>query len=151
MRLLSVLFALTLLLPASVAAAECIDFRQAPGRIGETICVTGKVVKVTQSQRSGTWFLNFCEDYRRCPFSAVVFAGDLRDVGDVRKLEGKDIELHGKIKTYDGKPEIVLKDIRQLRGDSAKIPPLPKEYDATRRGNFSAGRISSRGTNHSSR
>jgi len=68
----------------------------------------------------------------------VVFDRDLRDVGDVRQLEGKLIEIHGSIVQYEGKSEIVLRDSAQLKGKSPKLPPVPKSYDAERRGNFSA-------------
>jgi len=122
------------------AAAECIPFQEAPQHIGDDACVTGKVLQVKQS-KSGTWFLNFCEDYRACPFSAVVFASDLRDVGDVRELEGKQIEVHGHIQKYRQQTEIILRDIRQLRGEAAKIPPVPKNFDVSQRGHFSAGSI----------
>jgi hypothetical protein len=60
-------------------------------------------------------------------------------VGDVRQLEGKNIEIHGPIEEYEGPAEIILKDGRQLRGESARIPPLPKAYDVSRHGNYSAG------------
>jgi hypothetical protein len=71
----------------------------------------------------------------------VVFvpAKSLRDVGDVRQLEGKVIEIHGKIQQYGGRAEIVLTDVRQLKGEAAKIPPVPKNFDVERRGSFSPG------------
>ncbi|MGE0406275.1 MAG: hypothetical protein AB7O65_08250 [Candidatus Korobacteraceae bacterium] len=122
------------------AEGECIDFKEAPRHLGSTRCVTGEVVAVNQGD-SGTFFVNFCQDWRSCPFSAVVFPGDLRDVGDVRELDGKKIEIHGQIQEYQGRPEIILKNIRQLRGEAAKIPPIPKDFDAQRRGRFSAGSI----------
>lgn len=121
------------------AAAECIPYTEAPKKIGETTCVTGKVVKVAHSARSGTHFLNFCDDYKNCPFSVVIFSRNLPDVGDVRWLEGKTIEIHGKIKEYKGQAEIVLSDVRQLTGEAAKLPPLPKQYDAATKGSYSAG------------
>ena len=37
--------------------------------------------------------------------------------------------------------EIILRHSRQLKGRSAKLPPLPKTYDADRRGRYSAGRF----------
>jgi DNA/RNA endonuclease YhcR with UshA esterase domain len=125
-----------LLLCSSLAAAKCIPFQEAENRIGDQVCVTGKVVKVAQG-RSGTLFLNFCKDYRKCPFSVVVFRSNLRDVGDVRALEGKTIEIFGKIKSWGGHAEIVLREARQLKGESAKIPPVPKEYDVQRKGKYS--------------
>jgi hypothetical protein len=94
------------------------------------------VVSVGQS-KSGTFFLNFCQNYRECPFTVVVFPSHVKDVGDVRALEGKTIEIFGKITSWRGHAEIVLRDVRQLKGESAKLPPVPKEYDAERKGKFS--------------
>lgn len=124
---------------SSSAAAACIPYTEAPKKVGETVCITGKVVKVAHSARSGTHFLNFCADYRSCPFTVVIFSRNLPDVGDVRWLEGKVIEIHGKVKDYKGQAEIILADVRQLTGESAKLPPLPKQYDAATKGNYSAG------------
>jgi hypothetical protein len=131
-----------LLAGSACAAAECVPFADAPKKIGQTVCVSGKVVKVAQSTRSGTHFLNFCEDYKNCPFTVVIFSRNLPDVGDVRWLEGKVIEIHGKVKDYKGQAEIILTDVRQLTGESAKLPPLPKQYDAAKKGNYSAGEFS---------
>ncbi len=117
-------------------AAKCIPFTEADSRIGDHACVTGKVIKVARS-KSGTFFLNFCEKYRDCPFTVVVFPSNLKDVGDVRQLEGKEIEIFGKITSWRGHAEIVLRDARQLKGEAAKLPPVPKEYDVERKGKFS--------------
>jgi DNA/RNA endonuclease YhcR with UshA esterase domain len=127
----------------SSASAECIPFAEAQKKVGETVCVTGKVLKVSTSARSGTQFLNFCDDYKTCPFTVVVFARDLRDVGDVRPLEGQTIEIHGKVKLYKGQAEIILSDSRQLRGEAAKLPALPKNYDVENQGKYSAGQFKS--------
>ncbi|MGH9508705.1 MAG: hypothetical protein ACRD2M_02115 [Terriglobales bacterium] len=127
------------LLAGPVALAKCIPIEEAPKKVGDETCVRGTVVQVNQS-KNGTWFLNYCADYRKCPFSVVVFAKDLRDVGDVRMLAGKTIEVFGKIRLYDGRPEIILRHARQLDGESAKLPPPPRTYDASRRGKHSAGR-----------
>ena len=108
------------------------------------MCVAGKVVKVAEA-KSGTWFLDFCADYKQCPFTVVVFARNLRDVGDVRQLAGKDIEIFGKVKLYGGRAEIILSDARQLHGEAAALAPMPKEYDASRHGRYSAGRYRTKG------
>ncbi|HEX3320981.1 MAG TPA: hypothetical protein VHR84_09780 [Terriglobales bacterium] len=113
-------------------------------------CVYGKVVQVHDGGR-GVTFLDFCEDYRKCPFVVVVFARDLKRVGDVRYLQGKQIEVHGKIQEYDGRAEIILSRYQQLRGDAARIPPLPKDYDVERRGNYRAGTFSRPNTGKPSR
>ena len=89
----------------------------------------------------GVHFINFCEDPTACPFTVVVFASDLKDVGDVRRLAGRTIEIRGEIQLYEGHPEIILRRIRQIAGGAAMIPPLPKAYDVENRGHFSAGRL----------
>ncbi len=129
--------ALATSLPAS-AASSCLPIADAAKHIGATKCVTGKVMRVKQGAR-GTHFFDFCEDYRTCPFTVVVFASDLKQVGDVRNLEGRQIEIDGEIKSYDGRAEIILHRASQLHGDAAHIPPLPKDYDVERKGKYSAG------------
>jgi len=134
------IFAVMLLassLPA-VAASSCLSIHEAGKHIGASKCITGKVVRVKQGER-GVHFFDFCEDYRTCPFTVVVFASDLKQIGDVRRLEGRQIEIDGEIKSYDGRAEIVLSRLSQLRGDAAHIPPLPKEYDVERHGKYSPG------------
>jgi hypothetical protein len=135
------LLALLLLFPVT-SLAECYPFSVAHEHLGEIACIRGKVVKVVIGP-TGLHFLNFCEDYKDCPFTVVVFPRDLRDVGDVRTLEGKEIQVTGKLKTYKGQLEIILRDRSQLRGDTAALPNLPKGYDAEKKGSFSAGTFSS--------
>ena len=131
------LLLITMLLSAA-AFADCIPFTAAPDHLGESRCVTGRVVNIGES-RTGTLYLNFCEDYKKCAFAVVVFPSALKDVGDVRQLKDKDIEIHGKITQWRGRTEMVLRELRQLKGESAKIPPIPKDYDVEKKGKFSAG------------
>jgi len=131
-----------LLLFPIIALADCHPYTAAGEHLGEVTCIKGKVVKVVVGD-TGLHFLNFCEDYRTCPFTVVTFPRDLRDVGDVRTLEGKEIQISGKLKSYRGQLEIILRDRSQLRGDSASLPNLPKGYDAEKKGRFSAGTFSS--------
>ena len=127
------------LLTGPAALAKCIPIEEAPNKVGDETCVQGTVVEVRQTE-SGTWFLNYCADYRKCPFTVVVFSSDLRNVGDVRMLQGKTIEVFGKIKLYNDRAEIILRNARQLRGEAAKLPPPPATYDAARRGRYRAGK-----------
>ena len=129
------------LLSAGLSKADCIPIAEAKQHIGEIRCVTGKVVRVKQGNR-GVHFLDFCEEYRTCPFTVVIFAGDLRNVGNVRRLQGTVVEVHGPVKMYDGRAEIVLKQARQLTGEAAQIPALPKTYDVEKKGRYSAGKFS---------
>jgi hypothetical protein len=130
---------MTLLFPA-LSAAECIPIEQAGKHIGETRCVSGKVFRVQAGSR-GVHYLDFCEDFRACPFTVVIFPHNLKSVGDVRQLQGRIVEVHGAIKEYDGRAEIIVQESRQLGGAGARIPALPKNYDVEQRGHYSAGSI----------
>jgi hypothetical protein len=128
------------LLSASALAATCIPFDQAQRHIGESQCVTGKVLRVAAGEH-GEHYLDFCEDYRLCSFSVVVFSHDLKNVGDVRQLAGKVVEIHGDVKEYADRAEIVLESRKQLSGEIDALPPLPKNFDVEERGHFSAGKF----------
>src|SRR5579864_4840407 len=135
------LVALLVVLAAPLlTASDCVPFQEAGEHVDETKCVTGKVLRVKVGE-SGVHFLDFCEDQAACPFVVVVFSHDLKNVGDVRRLAGRTIQIVGNVKLYDGRPEIILSRISQIRGGAAMIPPLPKNYDVENRGHFSAGRL----------
>jgi len=121
-------------------ASDCLPIAEAAKHVGEDQCVTGKVLRVKTGAR-GVHFIDFCEDQLSCPFSIVVFGSDLKDVGDVRRLAGRVIEIHGPVKMYGGRAEIILKSVSQLTGGAMLIPPLPKNYDVEKQGHYSAGNI----------
>jgi hypothetical protein len=130
-------------LPVSLLASDCIPIHEASQHIGQTACVTGRVLKVKVGSK-GVHFLDFCEDQMACPFSVVVFPHDLKDVGDVRRLAGHLIEIKGPVKLYDGRAEIILDRISQISGGSTLVPPLPKDYDVEKQGHYSAGHLHSK-------
>ena len=132
---------LTLLFPPFSVAANCIPIAEARQHIGEDQCVTGKVVRVKHGSKGITLF-DFCQDSMVCPFTVVVFPHDLKHIGDVSRLQNKVIEVHGPLKEYDGRAEIVLEQSRQLSGEGTHIPPLPKNYDVENKGHYSAGKFS---------
>jgi hypothetical protein len=134
---------------AATAMAKCLPIAEAPSRTGDAACITGEVRKVIVRE-DGSHRLDFCGGSANCAFTAIVPARYLRDVGDVRMLEGKTVEIYGHITAYHGvrdehgplesvASEMLLKDIKQLRGEAAKIPKLPKGYDVAKRGHVSAG------------
>jgi hypothetical protein len=134
------LLLLTMLFPAS-SAADCIPIAEARQHIGEDQCVSGKVVRVKHAGRGVTLF-DFCQDSMVCPFTVVVFAHDLKRIGDVSQLQNKVIEVRGPVKEYDGRAEIVLQQLRQLGGEGLGIPRQPKNYDVENKGHYSAGSFS---------
>ena len=92
----------------------CVDFRQAASRVGQTGCVTGQVLRAYTSQ-AGNTFLDFCQDYRSCPFTSVIFSSDRSRFGDLASIEGRIVEIRGNIKIYEGRVEIVIRDPEQIR------------------------------------
>jgi DNA/RNA endonuclease YhcR with UshA esterase domain len=94
--------------------STCIDFKKAGDYVGEYKCVTGKVENVYISKK-GNIFFNFCQNYKTCPFFAVIFASDSYKFSDPKKYQGKLVELRGLIKTYQGRAEIILNDPLQIK------------------------------------
>jgi hypothetical protein len=123
-----------------LAASDCIPIGEASEHVGENKCIVGKVLRVKVGTK-GVHYLGFCAEHAACPFSVVVFPHDLKDVGDVRRLEGRVIEIHGPVKLYDGRAEIILTRVNQITGGSTLIPPMPKNYDVEKQGHYSAGRM----------
>ena len=109
MLLAIVLALIGLVLVSITGRADCISISEAKNHVGETRCITGKVVRVKSGDR-GVHYLDFCEDYRTCPFTVVVFPRDLKSVGDIRQLQGREVEIHGPVKEYDGRAEVILQE-----------------------------------------
>ncbi len=76
----------------------------------QVMIVTGRVAQVTI--RPKVIFLNLDQPFPNSPFTVVMFPG--KYLADVKALEGKSIEIRGKIKNYHDKPEIALDSTNQL-------------------------------------
>ena len=96
----------------STSELKTIEFTEAKDHVGENVVVYGKVVK-TYTAKSGVSFLDFCSNYKTCPFTAVIFASDLDKFGDLKQFE-REVRLTGLIKTYGGKAEIILNEREQV-------------------------------------
>jgi hypothetical protein len=66
----------------------------------------------------GTHYLDFCDDHRFCSFTVVVFSHDLKNIGDVRQIAGKVVEIRGEVKEYDDRAEIILDAVSSFLGSS---------------------------------
>jgi hypothetical protein len=88
------------------------DFTEAMDHVGEKAKVSGEVLRVFTA-KSGVTFLDFCEDFSDCPFSAVIFASDAKKFSDVSKYQ-REVVITGVIKSYNGKAEIILKNPEQI-------------------------------------
>lgn len=98
---------------AAPVSIGTIDYTNAPAHIGETASVRGTLIDAYTSA-SGTVFLDFCKNYKTCPFSGVIFADDAKKFGDLSRYAGTTITLTGKISSYQDKAEVVLSDPHQI-------------------------------------
>lgn len=94
--------------------SSCFSLEEASQHIGEEACVEGKLDHLYISQTE-TIFFNFCPNYQECPFQAVIFASRAGAFSDLGKYEGKNIQISGLIKTYQGKAEIIIDDPSQIK------------------------------------
>lgn len=92
----------------------CYGFKEARTHIGETGCIKGEVVQVFTSA-TGNTFLNYCSNYKTCPFSAVIFSSDSGEIPNPQKYSGKNVEITGLIRAYQGNAEIILKSSDQVK------------------------------------
>jgi micrococcal nuclease len=109
--------------------ATHIDYTEAPNHIGEYACVSGKIDHVYTSQK-GTIFLNFCPDYKTCPFGVIIFGSDAYKFPNPKQYEGQTLEITGLIRSYQGRPEIILNDLGQIKILSHEPSPVRKESTA---------------------
>jgi hypothetical protein len=89
------------------------DMSEASEHVGQTARVRGTLVNAHRSN-SGTIFLDFCRQYRNCPFSAVIFADDAAKFGDLSRFVGKEITVSGKISSYQSRTEIIVRTPEQI-------------------------------------
>jgi hypothetical protein len=102
---------------AAAAAAPVLHgpyaMNEASSHVGEYAEVTGTLIDAYVSA-SGTVFLDFCKNYKSCPFSGVIFADDAKAFGDLSRYAGHTITLTGTITSYQGTAEIKLTSPGQL-------------------------------------
>lgn len=94
------------------AAPQKIGAQDAANYYDKEMIVTGRVAQVTV--RPTVTFLNLDKPFPDSPFTVVVFPAKSDFKGDLKALDGKVIELKGKIRNYKDKPEIVLDYTNQL-------------------------------------
>jgi len=83
---------------------------------GKNVEVRGFVVSVTTSPL-GTAFINFGRDYPNQTFAGFIAAGSTIATDQrIAALQGKMIGITGTIEVYQGKPEIEVTSIAQIKG-----------------------------------
>ncbi len=90
------------------------DYTDAPQHIGEMAQVRGMVVNVYTS-KTGTVFLDFCTQYKTCPFSAVIFGDDAAKFpSGITRYQNKIVIASGTIQTYNGQAEMIISNPDQI-------------------------------------
>jgi hypothetical protein len=103
---------------SSSAGSISISFDDAPQYVNQQANVSGVLDHISRS-KSGTVFLNFCKDYKGCPFEAVIFKKDAANFKNLDAFVGKTVIVAGTISSYQGQVEIVLSSPDQI---SVSVP-----------------------------
>jgi RecJ-like exonuclease len=114
------LFAMLGLLLCLIAARAdelpVIKDSEAAQYVGKKVEVRGFVVSVTTSPL-GTTFINFGREYPNQIFAGFIAAGSKRaTVRWAATLQGKIIGITGTVELYQGKPEIKVLSMTQIKG-----------------------------------
>ena len=100
----------------SAADRDAITPAAAASYIGQTVTVRGTVSDI-HTTNSGVTFIDMGGRYPQNAFTAVIFAENAAQFPDVGSLDGRTVEINGRVRLYRGKPEIVLTSAQQLRPD----------------------------------
>ena len=122
MRTLFAILALLLcLIPTRADDLPVIKDSEAAQYIGKNVEVRGLVVSVTTSPL-GTAFINFGREYPNQPFAGFIAAGSKIATDElIAMLQGKIIGISGTIELYQGKPEIEVMSIDQIKGLDSRL------------------------------
>ncbi len=113
-KFLSLTVIVTLVILHTAFPQNKIKTSEAENYIGKIEIVEGFANQVYHA-RGGTCFIDMDGDYLNNVFAAVIFKSDLKKFKDIDEYEGKEVEVKGTIKEYGGKPEIVLRSVKQIK------------------------------------
>jgi DNA/RNA endonuclease YhcR with UshA esterase domain len=122
MRTLFAILALLLcLIPTRADELPVIKDSEAVQHVGKNVEVRGFVVSVTTSPL-GTAFINFGREYPNQTFAGFIAAGSKIATDElIAMLQGKIIGISGTIELYQGKPEIEVMSIDQIKGLDSRL------------------------------
>jgi DNA/RNA endonuclease YhcR with UshA esterase domain len=108
-------FAVAVAVPAFAddAVPVKIQASEAAAHIGETVTVVGVLTNVHKTPgKSILWDIG--AKYPDNPMTVYVGKRDTDTIPDVTPLIGKTLAITGLLKTYQGKPEIAVTDVKQV-------------------------------------
>jgi len=107
------------LLAEEVDAPVVVPPEEAAGQVGKTVTVKGKV-DGQKSSKSGNTYLNFGGQFPNHVFSCLLRAKNFTD--PIPMFEGKMVEVTGKVTQYEGKPQIELTSLSEIRVVEEVVP-----------------------------
>ncbi len=87
----------------------------AKDHVGETMTVEGVVSAVHHAASGRATFIDIGGRYPDNPFAAVIFESDAGKFPTVDALDGKTIDVTGRIRLYRGAAEIIVSDPGQIK------------------------------------
>jgi DNA/RNA endonuclease YhcR with UshA esterase domain len=103
------------LLAVTPALAETIAPSDAPKYLGKSVTVEGVVSEVHHTASGKAIFIDIGGHYPDNALAGVIFSDDAPKFPDIDSLEGKTVDITGPIKSYQGRPEIILNDPAQIK------------------------------------
>jgi hypothetical protein len=107
------------LLAEEVVAPMVVSPEEAPGQVGKTVTVKGKV-DGQKSSKAGNTYLNFGGKFPNHVFSCLLRAKNFTD--PIPMFEGKVVEVTGMVTLYEGKPQIELTSLSAIRVIEEVVP-----------------------------
>lgn len=115
MRRLTLAFLFAAVAAPALAQTPTIEPAAAKDHVGEQVTVEGVVGEVHHAASGGATFIDIGGRYPSNPFAAVIFESDAGKFPNVDALDGKTIDVTGRIRLYRGAPEIILNDPSQIK------------------------------------
>jgi DNA/RNA endonuclease YhcR with UshA esterase domain len=115
MKSLRFLLFSTLLCVVTPSNSQSVKITDARNHLGETGTVCGKVVSewTASNSKGEPTFINLDEPYPNQRFTIVIWEEDRQDIGSLPS-QGSRVCVTGKIQSYRGVPEIVVRSVGQL-------------------------------------
>lgn len=115
MRLLASVLLFAATAAPALAQTPTIAPAAAKDHVGEQVTVEGMVAEVHHAASGRATFIDIGGRYPSNPFVAVIFESDVGKFPNLDALNGKTIDVTGRIHLHRGAPEIILNDPGQIK------------------------------------
>jgi exonuclease VII large subunit len=105
---------ISIIMFSNINAQKTYTPEEAKDHLDEVIIIKGEVTQVSTT-RAGQVYFNMGGKYPQNKFSAVILKTNVSKFDNIKDYEGKIVEVTGKVKIYNSKPEIVLEKKEQIK------------------------------------